>query len=1013
MLFGAGLIGAGLAAWHFAPVDIDSLRLLVEEERFSELEAAAKRRLYWFPNDYEARLWYGEALQRRGDTVQARAEYDRIPNTEGESSHRARVAAASLHLLEGDLTATLGNLDAADEISPGERIVDRLRIDVANLSGVRDHVVEPLLRLIDTDPEPLNNLVFLAVADEMPAPDPKSLERLMRSSDPLAKLGAARVASAVGKSEMAVRMFNEVIAARPDLVDSYVQLALIHLDLGQRDDFRKVLSRTPESAKSSPEYWAVRGRAAMESGRKDIATRCYWEANCLNPNLPKACYQLGQLLIGGPFDESAKKLQLRSKALVDLQTKALQLHRGHGNPDTVFDCARLSRQLGRIREARVWCEYLLAGDPGHPEGKRLLAIVAAEWRDDLPWVLPAANPSLGIDGTRFPLPPPAESSAPTDSGAAERAVGDIPWRFAYRDVSDAVGIRFQYENGSDPRSEGKRMFEYTGGGVAAIDYDLDRWPDLYFTQGTRWPPDPNQREHLDVLYRNRGGRGFVDVAREAGIVEQKFSQGVSAGDLDNDGFTDLYVANMGGNRLFLNLGDGTFQDVTRESGAGHPEWTTSCAIADLDGDSAPDLYDATFLTGADVFQMICEDAAGRKRSCAPAGFNAAPDYVWFSRGDGSFENRTKSAGFDVPNGDGLGILIADFTDSGRAQVFIANDGRANFLFVPDQAATGVPTTRWTESAVAQGCAFDEVGQAQACMGIAAGDFDGDGAQDFFVTNFFYESNTLYLNSGAGTFSDRTRQFGLRTPSLDFLGFGAQCIDPNHDGRPDLVIVNGHVDDFTHKDIPYKMRPQFFLNRGGRFDELIGTDLLGDGPLGAGEQGFFATPSLGRGLAVLDWNRDGRTDLVTSRLEERSALVSDTSTIRPNALRVKLVAVTGARDAIGARLEWSPPTGRQSRQLFGGDGYHASNERCVDFGGGGDVTSGDLRIVWPGGRVQTVANVASGREVLVIEGRTDPLTITLWLPHEATVAETAVRAANPRPAFVSKAPITAAGNTAAP
>lgn len=442
ILLASALIGTGVAAWNLAPADLDSLRLLVEEERFPELESSARRRLYWFPNDHEARLWFGEALQRQGNITHARLEYEKIPNTEGETSHRARVAAASLCLLDGNLTDTLKNLDAADEISPGARMVDRLRVDVANLSGVRDHVVDPLLRLIDTDPEPLANLVFLAVADEMPAPEPTSLERLMRSPDPLAKLGAARVASAVGKSEMAIRMFNEVITARPDLVDSYIQLLLIHLDLGQQDEFQRVLARTPESAKRSPEYWAVCGRAAMESGRKDIATRCYWEANRLNPNLPKACYQLGQLLVGSPFDEAAVKLQTRSKALVDLQTKALQLHRRHGNPDTVFDCARLARQLGRIRESRVWCEYLLAGDPGHPEGKQLLAIVAAEWREDLPWVLPEANPALSIDGTRFPLPEAPESSLSPASSTAGRADLDLPWRFAYRDVSDAVGIRF-------------------------------------------------------------------------------------------------------------------------------------------------------------------------------------------------------------------------------------------------------------------------------------------------------------------------------------------------------------------------------------------------------------------------------------------------------------------------------------------------------------------------------------------------------------------------------------------
>ena len=159
-------------------------------------------------------------------------------------------------------------------------------------------------------------------------------------------------------------------------------------------------------------------------------------------------------------------------------------------------------------------------------------------------------------------------------------------------------MKFSYYNGDDPTSEGKRMFEYTGGGVAAIDYDLDGWCDLYFTQGTSWPPKRSNTEFLDVMFRNEAGQRMKDVSREIGILDTGFGQGVSAGDFNNDGFPDLYVANIDGNRLYLNHGDGTFTDVTESSGlATHSHWTTSCMVADLNGDSLPDIYDVTFLEG--------------------------------------------------------------------------------------------------------------------------------------------------------------------------------------------------------------------------------------------------------------------------------------------------------------------------------------------------------------------------------------------------------------------------------
>ncbi len=292
---------------------------------------------------------------------------------------------------------------------------------------------------------------------------------------------------------------------------------------------------------------------------------------------------------------------------------------------------------------------------------------------------------------------------------------------------DNVGLDFTYNSGADPSTPGVRMFEQTGGGVGVLDYDNDGWPDLYFTQGSPWKtgdnrPSPNE-EIRDKLFRNLEGRRFQECSALAGINELDYSQGVSIGDVNNDGFDDVYVGVIGRNHLFLNNGDGTFQDGSEVFVGGNESWTTSSVIADLNGDSWPDIYELNYVEGDGVYTLICNG-----KGCSPSVFDGSPNHCWLNGGDGSF---TRVDGCDGPAklSKSLGVLAMKLQGEEKLSLFIANDQVPNFLMVPSQSKNGSFTM--DEEALLRGLALNMDGLSMACMGIAADDLDNNGPPIFW------------------------------------------------------------------------------------------------------------------------------------------------------------------------------------------------------------------------------------------------------------------------------------------
>ncbi|MFO1044907.1 MAG: FG-GAP-like repeat-containing protein [Planctomycetaceae bacterium] len=806
--------------------------------------------------------------------------------------------------------------------------------------------------------------LFLLCVGDTALENSERIPALLKSApdDPRVLLGAARVAVDQQNYESAKAMLKHAIDGAPDLVEPYVKLGQLIQEDSSPAEYVAWNASLPKAAEDHPGIWATRGTWLMLHGKTDFAIRCFWESVRRDPNHERANYQLGQLLLGRGDSKRAEPFVTRSKRLNDY-FNAVKIGYTGSDDAIVLRSAIIAETLGLNWEAGAW--YRLLEKRGvfrtRAEGLKRLSPYWATL--PLERAVPTVNPTVQTQLTDYSLPPDEKSLQDLTVPAGSSLTASVTdGSISYQDLATEASLKSQYFNGAPLGKTLHRMYEFTGGGTAAFDYDCDGHPDLYFAQGCDWPPAENSSGYLDRLFRNRGDGSFEDVTDFAQIVERGFSQGVAAGDFDNDGFSDLYVANIGLNRFFHNNGDGTFSDVTIPTGtSGNDSWSTSCALADFNSDGNLDLYVVNYLSGSDLFDRICPDVDGRVRSCSPRHFPAAQDQMWLSLGDGTFEEITADSGIIQPDGKGLGIVVGDFDASGRLGIFIANDAVPNFFFVRQSDSAASPP-RFEEVAMISGCAVDIDGRPQACMGIAAGDAYGDGRLDLFVTNFYNECNTLYRNLDRGIFEDATRKSRLYDVSLKNVGFGAQFIDGDLDGRLDLVLVNGDVDDLREIGRDYAQRPQFLWNAGkGIFQEL---QKFSPGP-------YFTNKTLGRSLTRLDWNRDGREDFVVSHLDAPLALLTNRSDAGKS-VTIRLVGTKSPRDPIGTTVVGQVAGIPITRQLTAGDGYMSSNERILVFGLGKETLLEQIEIHWPSGTTTQIPSLKAGTEVVVIEGKSNAI-----------------------------------------
>ena len=956
--------GAFAAKWVWWP---SAERLIAASKQASrrgdseEARRLALRAVALYPNSSAVRLTAAEielGSQRREEAL---AHLEHVPDDGSVSALMAIGNAGDLFFELHRLTEAERRFRRVLKLDPKSLLAKKRLAPLLALAGRRLEARQFYFEIVRSGQFDTHELALLGDVEQV-YENPELVEHLARPlpEDPCLMQAAARYALFKHESTKALGIYRQLVRSRADDIDMQAGFGRALVESGTDDEFLKWNTQLPSIADEHPDIWDVRGRFAQKRNEQTVAVRCYLEAILRDPNLRHANYQLAALLHRLGDEEAAKTFQQRTDQLNALSDTLALIHIDSNRADLLEKAGKLSSALGRPWETWGWLQAT-AAITGRRDLRTQADRLMRTFDAKTPLELPAMQLAESLEKSKFPLPKWEVSS---EKPSNEPLLTGSRWMNSvkFHDRAHEVGLDFTYFNGHDSKNAGMQIWEGPGGGVGVIDFDGDAWPDLYLTQGCDWPPKPGQTKYLDRLFRNLGGEQFVDVTEQSGLGDERYTHGVAAGDYDSDGFQDLYLCNIGANRLYRNCGDGTFLDVTSEAGLQDNAWSTSAMFADLNGDGLPEIYNVTYLEGRKPFEHVCHDKQrdNTPRTCSPAVFDAEQDRLFFNRGDGTFQDISAQSGIHAPDGKGLGIVAGDFDGSGRLSLFIANDTTANFLFVNLTNSPSEPP-KFVEQGILAGCAFDLGGKAQASMGIAADDADGDGLTDLFVTNFYNEYNTLYRQLPGGIFSDVSHTARLKEPSLSKLGFGTQFIDGDLDGWPDLVVANGHVDDFRSHGIPFRMQAQFFANvGGGRFTELPAQQ-LGD---------YFQQELLGRGLARIDWNRDGREDFVVSNINSPVCLVTNQTAETGHFLTLQMRGVESNRDAIGAVVKLTAGGRTRTKQLTGGDGYQASNHRQLLFGLGDSVTVDELSVRWPSGREQSIQNVPADTEYLLVEGRAE-------------------------------------------
>lgn len=939
---------------------LDEVVSLLDAGNVAVAELKLKPLLVAQPNEGAVKLLVARCAAERGESALALELLEEINRSDVRLRQRALSLAVEVSLAANDFGAAERNLEQLSSI-PGQ--ANRARRQLARLltsQGRQFEAANHLRQLVRSgDIREQELFALITVGDifvDETLPKPSGTGELSESMLALAKrlrsdgdlTGAAAYADRLAQgfpSSTAVTAFALRLSA--ELIDEA--------------RFRELLTVLPKGIGKEPEYWASLGKWLQIEGRHREAIRCFLEAVKLDQTDRVSYASLARS--AATVEPSLSEAALKRASLLEAASGiADRIGKKPGTPDELQRLASLLDELQRPWEALAWREVSLKTHGGTAKEFNDLS----KQRDALKKAEANETPSelfvtCGVELEQWPLPQwSSEESSGRRNASVVQTSESPPATIAMEDVANQVGLDFQYVSGGDLKAASVLLHQTTGGGIGVIDIDLDGWPDLCFAQGGGDAFDPSG-SLPNRSFRNLEGKRFVDITEASGVGDRGYSQGITVADINQDGFPDLLVANIGPNTLFLNNGDGTFHHRSLAFDGKPDQWTMSIACGDLSGDGLPEIVKVNYIDDPTVLKIAC---TAQNDDCSPNHFRSAADQVLEVREDGRIEVWDGCEAIAEKPNYGFAAVIANIDDKHGNDLFIANDVGFNHLWMSqspsrDDIAEGTESSL-REAAQIFGAAAGLLGQRQGCMGIASGDFDRNGQLDFHVTNFWNQSSDLYLLQDTGLFENETGKRGLLEPTRLTVAWGTQAADLDQDGWLDLIVMNGHLTDHRNRGEPLEMLPQTFRGSETAFQ-------LVEPPRSSQE--YWAKPALGRCIALLDWNRDGKVDAITNHLDAPVALLEN-QTDADNGLMIDLVGVKSERDAIGAKVTLI--SGDQSWTAWntGGDGFLCTNESVLSFGIGNREAIDELRIDWPSGEYQRFVDLAPHRRYLIIEGSTN-------------------------------------------
>ncbi|MEE2831583.1 MAG: CRTAC1 family protein [Candidatus Latescibacterota bacterium] len=522
----------------------------------------------------------------------------------------------------------------------------------------------------------------------------------------------------------------------------------------------------------------------------------------------------------------------------------------------------------------------------------------------------------------------------------------------FTDVTVESGIDFVHTNGATGR---KYVIETVGPGAAFLDVDADGDLDVYLLNGAPTGPGAVPSPQLvNRMYRNSGAGTFVDRTAGSGLGDDGYGMGSCAADVDNDGDLDVYVTNFGPNRYYENdLPAGRFVDRTAAAAVGDSAFSTGCAFADVDADGFVDLYVANYHDFSYANHKLCaEGGSGLQLYCGPESFNGVRDHLFRNQADGTFTDETEARGLLSTDGKELGVVFGDIDLDGDPDLYLANDKTLNFLYLNKGGG------HFDETGLLAGVAYNEDGDVEAGMGVHLADYDGDMLPDLLVTNFQWETNTLYRNVGGATFLDETFNAGFGKSSIPYLSWGTQFFDVDNDGDRDAFIASGHLESDVeiYENTTFAQRNQLFLNDGsGRFEEI--TPIQGSA---------LDERQVSRGAAFGDYDDDGDIDILVANVSERPQLLRNDTVGAGHWLRLRLEGTRSNHSAIGARVTLKAGSQQASAEVATGGSYLSQSDLRLHFGFGSATVVDSVSVSWPSGVVQVLTHVAVDQQHVIRE-----------------------------------------------